>query len=266
MGNWWSNVKPKIIFWLARHFAMTSSLLRFSLGLVRFKTGLKKVRPLRHSTHYHYQQKALVYWPSCHSQLASLESVSVARAIKVLASAAGFEILVPSPARNLCCGRVFEYINEPRSQALVARQLSLSLQTASSYARIPCFTDSILCSQYVNRTNKPVSKNLTNQDNQPVFNGLEFICEYILPHLSLTLKEPSVQLLVPASLNPDIYLSLFNDINQEIDVVYSLQQADSKRTLLVLDGSQLVNQLSVTSKYKFTHIYAWLCRQAELIN
>ena len=171
----------RFIFWIAKHFALMTSLARlgYRLNIWRRRLNNKQVRfvsqACKHSQEMKPHQNQLIYVPSCGGQIASLDKQPPAYYIEQLCAKAGFELIIPGPIRELCCGRVFSHYNQLQAAEFKQRQLNRATHNASSAREVIRFSDSIACAAFSSKLVEPSTKALVG--------GIELIDQCLLKSL-----------------------------------------------------------------------------------
>jgi len=128
----------------------------------------------------------IVYFPSCVARTMGAQrgddAQPLPRVAERLFRKAGFDVIVPDGARELCCGQPFESKGFVEAADAKAAELEAALQQASDGGRLPIVFDTSPCAY---RMKRYVGSRLAIQDS------VEFIHDTVLPRVTLArVQEP----------------------------------------------------------------------------
>jgi len=126
--------------------------------------------------------KKMVYFPSCINRAMGVskdhdEEIQLTQKMIQLIHKAGYEVIFPENLNSLCCGMAFSskgYIQEGKNKS---SELEASLLKASNNGEYPVLCDMSPCLYTMKENFKSGLK---------LFEPVEFISTYLLPHLEIT--------------------------------------------------------------------------------
>ena len=284
-------IRYKFIFWIAKHFALVTSLLRmlyqFRIRLLAKRTPYFQSRACKHSQEVKPQPDQIVYFPSCHGQIASLEPNPNSYYIQRLCKKAGLQLIIPGPIRELCCGRIFAHYSQIQAAEYKQRQLRRAVYNASSSVKSYNFCDSIACAEFAHAIVEPAAKpivGILSLLSQVLLARIHFssIMQHTLFIVADTHKQQRMHKLMQKMYHEDIavltHKQQFDDrldrYNQPANIaIFTFQQvldllADAQsnymlkikwQMVLVQDSHQLLfSKQSVFSGHHVRSIYSWL--------
>jgi len=142
-------------------------------------TGARSIRHVKSSSS---DSRKVVYFPSCINRSMGVshdhtEEKQLSEKFISLINKAGFDVIYPEKLNNLCCGMAFSSKGYTIAGEKKSAELENALVKASKNGEIPIVCDMSPCLFTMKENLKSDLK---------LYEPVEFITEYLLPHLTIT--------------------------------------------------------------------------------
>ncbi len=153
--------------------------------------GAAKIEPLFQNT----MERKVVYFPSCINQTMGAtrekdgQPSQLTNVMIELCHKAGYEVIYPDGMNNLCCGMIWESKGMPDTAEAKIRELEAALDKASEHGRYPVLCDQSPC----------LHRMRDNIKTMKLYEPVEFILDYLAPHLDFTPTDEHIAIHVTCS-------------------------------------------------------------------
>ena len=208
----------RLVFWGVKTALHTGAAVNKVFGknsMLRLTGGLKKIVPamplwsnqlrpapalrkLNYANHGQDQGRTIVYYPSCISRAmggSAAGKKSVVEVFMSVASKAGVKLVMPAGINATCCGQPFSSKGFNRAYAYMVNETISKLWNCSKEGAYPVVMDITACTHTLQTCRGVLTtENRQRFDALKIIDSIEFIGDYILPHVSVANKKASISL------------------------------------------------------------------------
>jgi D-lactate dehydrogenase len=137
--------------------------------------------------------KKVIYFPACAGRVfappTGANAKSLSQVVVSVLNKAGFDVLIPSESASLCCGMAFSSKGDEKNAAEKLSQAHDVFLNYSENGKYPIITDASACALPLKQGGHGLN----------IYESAEFVSEFILPNLDVSVKKDHVMLHVTCS-------------------------------------------------------------------
>jgi D-lactate dehydrogenase len=137
--------------------------------------------------------KKVIYFPACAGRIFGAttggNAKSLSQVVVSVLNKAGFDVFIPSESASLCCGMAFSSKGDENNATDKLNQAHDVFLNYSENGKYPIITDASACALPLKQGDHGLS----------IYESAEFVSEFILPHLHISVKKDHVMLHVTCS-------------------------------------------------------------------